>query len=33
MVNGQWELHVQDTEAGNEGTLKGWSLYLLSNFD
>ena len=33
MVNGQWELHVQDTAAGSEGTLKGWSLYLLSNFD
>jgi len=32
-VNGEWKLHVQDTEAGAQGALKGWSIYLLSNFD
>jgi cysteine-rich repeat protein len=32
-VNGEWKLHVRDTVNGTAGMLKGWSIYLLSNFD
>jgi subtilisin-like proprotein convertase family protein len=32
-VNGAWELQVIDTEAGMSGALRGWSIYLLSNWD
>jgi subtilisin-like proprotein convertase family protein len=33
MVNGVWTLTVKDSVAGEVGTLKGWSIYLLSNWD
>jgi len=32
-VNGLWKLQVTDTEGGQAGTLKGWSVYLLSRWD
>jgi subtilisin-like proprotein convertase family protein len=33
IVNGLWTLHVTDTVAGESGTLLGWSVYLLSQWD
>ena len=33
LVNGEWTLHVTDTVPGEDGELRGWSVYLLSNWD
>ena len=32
-VKGIWTLRVSDTVSGESGTLNGWSVYLLSNWD
>ena len=32
-VNGSWTLTVKDSQLGETGTLHGWSIYLLSNWD
>ena len=32
-VNGTWKLQVKDLVEGNTGSLKGWSIYLLSRWD
>jgi hypothetical protein len=32
-VNGLWTLHAFDTTRGKAGIIRGWSLYVTSNFD
>ncbi|MCO4747348.1 MAG: proprotein convertase P-domain-containing protein [Proteobacteria bacterium] len=33
MVNGVYNLHVTDTVTGEQGELRGWNLYIVSNWD
>lgn len=33
MVNGLYNLHIEDTVAGESGVLLGWNLYIVSNWD
>lgn len=33
MVNGEYRLHVQDVVAGQQGVLRGWDLFIVSNWD
>ena len=33
MVNGQYNVRLTDTVAGEIGTLRGWDLYIVSNWD
>ncbi len=33
MVNGDWVLEITDTVSGESGTLKGWKMWLSSNWD
>jgi hypothetical protein len=32
-VNGEYRVHVQDVVTGEQGVLRGWSLFIVSNFD
>jgi hypothetical protein len=33
MVNGDYSIHITDTVTGEAGTLVGWDLYIVSNWD
>ena len=33
MVNGNYSIHIEDTVSGQSGTLNGWDLYIVSNWD
>ena len=32
-VNGTYNVHIEDTVSGQSGTLLGWDLYIVSNWD
>lgn len=32
-VNGTYSVHIEDTVSGSKGTLLGWDLYIVSNWD
>ena len=33
MVNGDYSIHITDTVTGEAGVLRGWELYIVSNWD
>ena len=33
MVNGDYSIHLTDTVSGNSGSLEGWEIYIVSNWD
>ena len=33
MVNGMYNLHVEDLVPGEQGVLRGWNLYIVSLYD
>ncbi|TNE87888.1 MAG: hypothetical protein EP330_16450 [Deltaproteobacteria bacterium] len=33
MVNGEYRLHIEDVVTGEAGVLRGWNLYVVSNWD